>query len=93
MEQQLKVKKGELETIIKSNNDLKKEKEEKQKELLDKVNIKEINNLSEKIKEAKEKLKELEKEKKDLEKVKKTHEKCLKERENINNNITQLKKK
>ena len=91
LKRNLKVKEKELSVIVQVNNKYKKEKENLQKELERKVNIENINKITDQIKIAQEKIIELENEKKYLLKLKGEHDKCEEEKNKIQSEIDRVK--
>ena len=77
LEQLLKVKENELKNSMKIIESYKKEKENLQKQLEEKVDIVQINSLNDQIKIANEKISDMQKEIKYLSKVKEEHNKCM----------------
>ena len=92
LEQLLKVKEKELQNSIDIVKTYKKEKEQLQQIIEDKVDMVEINSLNDQIKLAQEKIYDLEKEQKYLLKVKEEHKKCAFEQNKIQKEIDELKK-
>ena len=92
LEQLLKVKEKELQNSIDIVKTYKKEKEQLQQIIEDKVDMVQINSLNDQIKLAQEKIYDLEKEQKYLLKVKEEHKKCAFEQNKIQKEIDELKK-
>ena len=92
LEQLLKVKEKELQNSIDTVKTYKKEKEQLQQIIEDKVDMVQINSLNDQIKLAQEKIYDLEKEQKYLLKVKEEHKKCAFEQNKIQKEIDELKK-
>ena len=92
LEQLLKVKENELKNSMKIIESYKKEKENLQKQLEEKVDIIQINSLNDQIKIANEKISDMQKEIKYLSKVKEEHNKCAVTQEKIEKEISDIKK-
>ena len=92
LEQLLKAKEKELQNSIDIVKTYKKEKEQLQQIIEDKVDMVQINSLNDQIKLAQEKIYDLEKEQKYLLKVKEEHKKCAFEQNKIQKEIDELKK-
>jgi len=87
----IKVKEKELSEIVQKSNKFRKEKEEIQKDLEQKVNLEQINKLTSEIKITQEKIDDLEKEKKYLLQLNGEHNKCEEENIKIKKEIEEIK--
>ena len=88
--QQLKLKKKELNNLVKANDEIKNKKEDLQRKLEQNVDIEKINNLNDEIRIATDKYNDLLKEKKYLAEIGEKHKKCLEEKEKIEKEILNL---
>jgi len=92
LEEMFKAKEEELMHYIATNKSKEEEKKRLQKELDSKVNLDQVNNLKNQIKNSKRIKKELEKQIKELEPLRLKHEKCEQEKARIKNEIYSLQR-